>query len=211
MPVHNVTEGDCLSSIAEQYGFFWETLWNHPQNAEIVERRKDPNTLMPGDAVFIPEKRMKSHMRPTGARHTWKVKGVPAKFRIQVLWGDEPMRNEPYVLAIDGEVHEGTTDGDGKVEAVIPPGALRGSLKVGAGARVVEHTLMLGSMPPAESTRGALERLRNLGFYAGERRDDLDADARGAVLGFQVHAGLDATGEIDDATRSKLRQLHDGV
>src|SRR5687767_7799873 len=135
MPTHTVTQGDCLTSIAERYGFHWETLWNRPENGEIVRSRKDPNTLMPGDVVFIPEKRMKSYVRPTGATHTFKVKGVPAKFRVRLLWGDEPRADEPYVLTIDGEVHEGRTDGDGKIEVVIRPDARYGTLMVGEGER----------------------------------------------------------------------------
>lgn len=211
MPTHTVAEGDCLSSIAEQYGFFWETLWNHPRNADIVRLRKDPNTLLVGDAVFIPEKRMKSYDRPTGARHTWRVKGVPAKFRVQLWWGGDPRANEPYVLTIEGDVHRGVTDGQGKIEVVIRPEARRGTLVVGEGAREAEYEIDLGTMPPAEEIAGALERLRNLGFYAGEVRNTLDDDARGALTTFQRIQGLEGTGELDEATKSKLRKLHDGL
>jgi hypothetical protein len=28
---HQVQQGECLVSIAESYGFFWETLWNLPR------------------------------------------------------------------------------------------------------------------------------------------------------------------------------------
>ncbi len=211
MPIHRVSEGDCLSSIAERYGFFWETLWNHPQNEHIVRDRKDPNTLMVGDAVFIPEKRMKSFIRATGARYTWQMKGVPVKFRVQVRWGDEPMANEPYLLTIDDAVHEGTTDAEGRVEVRIRPGARSGHLRVGSGDRMVEHPLVLGAMPPVTEPVGVLERLRNLGFYHGERRDDMNDEARNALRTFQQQYALDVTGEIDDAVRAALRHLHDGV
>ncbi|MFO0610063.1 MAG: peptidoglycan-binding protein [Polyangiales bacterium] len=211
MPVHTVSEGDCLSSIAERYGFFWETLWNHPQNAHIVRDRKDPNTLAVGDAVFIPEKRMKSYVRSTGARYTWKVKGVPAKFRVQLRWGDELRADEPYVLTIDGELHEGRTDGEGRIEVVIRPDARHGSLRVGEGVRETEYEIDLGAMPPVDMLAGALGRLRNLGFYSGELGEELDDDARGALLAFQRVYGLEETGQPDDATKSALRRLHDGV
>jgi N-acetylmuramoyl-L-alanine amidase len=59
MPNHNVVQGDCVLSIAEQYGFFWETVWNHPSNAELKKKREDPAILYPGDVVFVPEKRLK--------------------------------------------------------------------------------------------------------------------------------------------------------
>ncbi|MGC9973362.1 MAG: LysM domain-containing protein [Bryobacteraceae bacterium] len=53
MPVHVVKQGDCMSSIADQYGFFWETLWNHERNAQLKERRKNPNVLMAGDPAVL--------------------------------------------------------------------------------------------------------------------------------------------------------------
>ncbi len=211
MPYHTVSQGDCLSSIADEHGFFWETLWNAPENAALKERCKDPNTLSVGDRVFVPEKRMKSFMRPTGARHTFKVKGVPVKFRVTLAWGDEPRANEPFRLVIDGETYEGVMTGEGGVEVNIRPGARSGSLIVGEGERETEYEVRLGALPSVEAVAGALERLQNLGYYDGAPTDTLDDDARAAVRAFQHTQGLDATGELDLATRSKLRELHDGA
>jgi N-acetylmuramoyl-L-alanine amidase len=59
MPSHTVKQGDCISSIAHETGFFWETLWNHPDNAKLKQLRKNPNALLPGDVVSIPDQRVK--------------------------------------------------------------------------------------------------------------------------------------------------------
>ena len=59
MPIHNVTQGDCFLSIAEANGFFWETLWNHPENKTLKAERKDPAVLLPGDKVFVPDNHKK--------------------------------------------------------------------------------------------------------------------------------------------------------
>ena len=45
---HDVKPGDCILSIVDAKGFFWETLWEHPENGELREKRLDPNTLLPG-------------------------------------------------------------------------------------------------------------------------------------------------------------------
>ncbi|MBC7927680.1 MAG: LysM peptidoglycan-binding domain-containing protein, partial [Bryobacteraceae bacterium] len=39
MKQHIVQAGDCVSSIAEYYGFDWERLWNLPENATVKQSR----------------------------------------------------------------------------------------------------------------------------------------------------------------------------
>jgi N-acetylmuramoyl-L-alanine amidase len=95
MPDHTVTQGECISSIAERYGLFWETVWNHPNNAELRQQRENPNVLRPGDVVFVPERREKLESGATDTRHRFLKKGVPAKLRLRLLKepgteGEEP-------------------------------------------------------------------------------------------------------------------------
>jgi hypothetical protein len=209
MPDHTVVPGDCLSSIADRYGFFWETLWNDPANAALRARR-NPNTLLPGDVVHIPEKKVREYARPTGARHTFHVKGVPVKLKMQLLRDDKPRANEPFRLSIDGAVSLGATDGEGRIAVNIPPGALRGQLRVGDGDRAETYDLALGHLDPVEDLRGVQARLNNLGFACGSPSGTLDDATRTALGAFQARAGLPPTGEPDDATRDRLRRAHDG-
>ena len=56
MPVHTVEQGEHLSSIAAKYGFQKvATIWDHPDNAGLKSKRKNPHILLPGDKVVIPE------------------------------------------------------------------------------------------------------------------------------------------------------------
>ena len=82
MPNYTVKQGDCISSIAQKHGLFWDKVWNHPKNANLQERRKDPNVLSPGDVVFVPDKDEKEESGATEQRHRFKRKGVPEKLRI---------------------------------------------------------------------------------------------------------------------------------
>ena len=39
---HVVSQGDCIVTIAKQYGFLkWQTLWDHPKNAGLKAKRKN--------------------------------------------------------------------------------------------------------------------------------------------------------------------------
>jgi hypothetical protein len=236
-----VQQGDCISSIAEEYGFFWRTIWNDPQNAELKRKRKDPNLLMPGDEIFIPDKTVKTETGATEQRHKFVKKGVPAKLRIKILkrpteeraeesrqasrsgtdtdpiyeqpeqneeFREEPWTNCPYILEIDGNRINGTSDGQGFVEAKIPPRAQSGRLIMSPrnpDEMIIE--LSLGTLNPPDEISGVKQRLSNLGFDCGDDGNEVTEAFAEALQLFQECYGLRATGEVDDATRDKLTEL----
>src|SRR6267142_5017763 len=173
MPTEKAVEqGDCISSISDAAGFFWSTIWNHADNSDLKQLRKDPNALLAGDVVVIPDKTPKEESCATEQTHKFKKKGTPAKLKIRLMIDDEPRENQPYKLQIDGKwVKDGTTDGDGFLEVSIPPGAVRGVLRVGSGERVDEYQLGLGTLDPIDTDTGVKGRLHGLGYHAQD--DDL--------------------------------------
>ena len=52
MPTYTVKQGDCISSIADQMGFFWDTVWNDPNNEQLRNRRKNPNAHLHLGALY---------------------------------------------------------------------------------------------------------------------------------------------------------------
>src|SRR5258705_2376897 len=95
MPIDYLVEtGDCISSIAFDHGFFWETIWNHPQNAELKSKRKDPNILQEGDVVHTPDLRLKRESRPTNQKHKFVRKGAPAKLRLRIMEEPKPEKTQ---------------------------------------------------------------------------------------------------------------------
>lgn len=244
MPNYTVNQGDCISSIAFRNGFFWEKIWNHPNNSELKQKRQDPNVLFPGDTVFIPEKEEKSERRATEQRHRFRLKGCPARLRLRILeepteqerrqnppissaagdsrdsftedpeadqtpLEDRPRRNVPYVLEIDGNLIRGKTDSDGRIECAIPPGAQGGCLIIEPGTpNEATIPLHLGHLDPLSELSGVKQRLANLGFDCGDRDNTETPELGTALRVFQEKQGLPVTGEADQTTRDKLRELH---
>lgn len=206
---HSVKAGECVSSIAYQYGFFADTVWNDPANASLKAQRKNMNTLIPGDTLTIPDKREKEEPRTTGASHRFQRRGVPAKLRLTVKRGDEVRANEPYEIEIDGRTTRGTTGPNGEITVSISPAAKRGRLVVGLGEDQDTFELRLGHLQPVEEVEGVQARLNNLGFSCGREFGSVGPATRIAISAFQQKHGLPVTGEIDDALRSRLVEIHD--
>jgi hypothetical protein len=203
-----VKQGECISSIARNHGLFWQTLWNHPNNAALKTKRKDPNILYPGDIIYIPGKTEKQESGDTEKRHRFFKKGEPAKIHLQILFNDRPRAKERYVLTIDGQHFSGQTDTQGRIKQPIPPNAKEGKLIVGEDEEQTEYVLQLGNMDPIDEITGTQGRLNNLGFTCGEVNGIFGPETKAALARFQEDYGLPVTGQIDPVTQAKLQQVH---
>jgi hypothetical protein len=208
MPInYTVQQGDCVSSIAFQYGFFPDTIWNHSANASLKELRKDPNILLPGDVVVVPDLTFREESCATDARHKFVVRGVPALFRLQVFDGTTPRASQKYSLTIDQKLFQGVTDKHGVLMVEIPPDAEKAHLVIGPDV----YDLDLGHLDPVTELSGIQARLNNFGFDCGPADGQLTDRLRLALRIFQSLFGLERTGEPDQATIQKLEELHDRV
>lgn len=234
-----VQQGESVASIAASRGFSWQTLWNHGNNASLKQLRKDPDILLPGDVLHIPDKEKKQESRGTEARHKFKKKGTPAKFKMKLVrtpketkeklerpktevWKyaeadnpiikPEPAANEPYELYADGKlVKNGNTDGDGILTATLPPGAQGGILITNPG-KPSERTLELNfrQMDPIDEIPGLCKRLHNLGYPCPVGATEMNDDVAEAIRAFQKKEGLPVNGQANDATKNKLKQVYGG-
>ncbi len=199
-----VGPNDSILSIAKANGFFFRTVWNHPKNAALKEKRKDPEILMEGDEVYVPKPEPKKVSKPDGSKHKFKLKGEKAKFKIRLKKLGKPRANEEYILVIDGALTTGTTDGKGKIECDIPNDATGGSLKLKEGKE--EIPIAIGRLDPADSASGVRQRLEHLGLNPGDgSSDEMPAEA---LKVFQAKYKLEPTGKLDDACRAKLKEVH---
>lgn len=206
--LHVAKVNDCISSIALEHGFFPDTIWNDPDNADLRRVRSDPNVLRTGDLVVIPDKRHKEENKSTDRRHQFKRKGFPTTVHIRLLKNDEPQANKPYQLVVDGRIHEGRTDGDGNLLIYLPANARKATLYVGEREYRDEYQLALRYLQPVTDVLGAQQRLNNLGYPAGPENGNLSPMIMQALMRFQQDNDLDVTGENDEKTQEKLLELH---
>ena len=195
-----------MGSVALEQGLNPDTVWNHPENAELKRRRENPNVLMPGDKLIVPEKKSEPVSAGTESKHQFRLKDVPAKLKIQITQNRKPVANEDYELTLDGVSHSGTTDGEGRLEHAVPPNAKEGELKFANGD---EYKLALGDLDPVGETTGLQKYLKNLGFYHGATDGKAEAVTEDAIRGFQMQQGLVETGKADDATLAALKRVYE--
>lgn len=202
---HVAAENDCISSIAEAHGFWWSTLWKNPENAELREMRKDPNVLLAGDQVVIPEKTLKHESAPTEARHKFRRLGIPAVIRFRLREGGKPRANLDCTVEIDGTRSRLATDADGMLVIPIPPRASRGTLTVHAPTGDEQFPLALGTLDPVAEPTGAHQRLVNMGLA---RPDDTPQALEQALRRFQLARSIEVTGTLDELTQKELVEAH---
>lgn len=211
---YTVVQGDHISSIANDYGFSdYLVIWNHPNNAQLKSDRQNPNVLSPGDKVFIPDRTPKEVTRGVDKRHNFKVKLKPLKLRLILKDAyEKPIVNTPCVLRI-GEVSKSlTTDGDGKLELVIPPSAKDSTLLIQGDQETPYFGMVIpvkiGHLDPETTISGQQGRLANLGYYWGEIDGEDSPDFRSAVEEFQCENDLSVDGICGPNTQAKLKQIH---
>ena len=210
---YKVQPGDCMSSIAFANGFFWQTLWNLPENAALKTLRKNQNVLMPGDTVHIPDLTVKQESRPADAQHKFVLKGIPEVLNMRFLDSKQkPRANLDYVITLEGNARRGKLDGDGRLKEKIPPGTMQGKLVLMGKpdqygqVKTESMTLQLGGLNPVTEVSGIKARLANRGFYNGPCDENMDDATKQSLRAFQQKQGLPVTGEADDATQQALKQ-----
>jgi len=221
---HTVVQGEFLSQIAHIYGFAdSKTIWDAPENKDLKEKRKNPNILLPGDKLTIPDKETKEESRSTEAKHTFQIEREVLKLRI-VLTGlkNKPLEGHECVLLVEGDPLAVTTKSDGKLEREISEKATEGKVldkgKPGSQFRTQrEIPLKIGHLDPVDTVSGQKARLNNLGYLAGdpsappgtkEEEDQRSRQLKSAIEEFQCDFDLKVDGICGKQTQTKLEETH---
>src|SRR5436853_5915538 len=169
---HTVKEGQWVGNIALMYGFAeWEAdVWNHDQNSDLKNLRKDPHVLAVGDELFIPPWQEKKESCAVEQKHTFKLKTPSETIRVRILDEDgEPVKNAKYTLTLDYEGNGITfkqqntsTDGDGVMTEVIPSTVQSGVVRIADAKLEIELEFGLAPLNASEEVAiiGAKQRLK---------------------------------------------------
>lgn len=220
MANHVVSDGEYLVALAAKYGFqSYETIWNHPKNAALKALRKNPNVLLPGDVVFIPDKQERTVSSAPDRAHKFVLKRDRQRLRMKVsarFAAPTPV-DEAKVL-VDGSERTVPVS-DGLIDLEIPRAARAGAVRLGER----EIPFVLGTLDPLDEPSGLRQRLTNLGFDAGEilpPLDDIDDEdlrdrmrladeqLRWAIEEAQLAGAQRPNGEADASFQSLLEELH---
>jgi hypothetical protein len=209
-----IRQGDYLTKLAHTNGYDADTVWKHAKNKELRERRSDPNTLLPGDILWVPEPtpaRRLAVKSGTDNRYTARIPKMPVSVRLQL--GGEPLVKEPFrILGVGPDPIEGATDEHGWLKAEVNVHVRE--IEVELTARDKTLRVRVGDMDPLNTVSGVKKRLTHLGFYQpskiGVDNDDA-ADGHAlvsALKAFQQQRGLEPTGKMNEDTAKALSGHH---
>ena len=209
---YTVQQGEYLAGLAKQFGIPANVIWDHPKNADLKRKRADPNVLFPGDHLYIPDVTTGEESCSTDKLHRFET--PTSKLWLRLTLEDQyhqPIANADCVLGVDGQIQKLKTDGNGKIEQVIPPGVQDGFLTIqvpNLPLGDLRIPLKIGYLDPIEEVSGQIARLNNLGYFAGDaEKPDLEA-LRSAVEEFQCDFGLTVDGICGPKTQSKLKEVY---
>ena len=209
--VHVVEQGEGISDLALRYGLTRDALW--AANADLKELRHAPNLLAPGDRAEVPAIEPKQETASLGQLHRLRRTATTELLQLRFLDADgKPRAGVPYLLTIHGsdgdELREGKTDGSGQLDEAIDPEVDRVTLRLGKD-QPEDYELGINHLDPVDTIAGAQARLLALG-YPIDLRELGERTPYGvrALRDFQRDAGLEPTGELDDATIAALEKEH---
>ena len=226
---HVVKQGETMASIAALNGFAdFNTLFTHPDNAELRKKRKDPNILLPGDIVTIPAVRPKTVVKQAGAVHAFVLASKQLRLELRMLDPfDKPLAEKFCEVKVDLPNPDGTpsgsllgdrlkTDDKGRTGVNIAPSVVDAELKVFVREplpspvplppTIEKYDLIVGGLDPVIERSGLRGRLNNLGYFAGlgdgpEDREQLFW----AIEEFQFDNDIKPqNGDFEDRSNSKI-------
>lgn len=169
-----IRQGDFLHRLAYGLGFDPDVVWNDPRNDELRKARPNPDHLLPGDILYVPDQ-SQPDAQPlvTGSTNAFTA-DVPTTTLICQFVGAHPTdyASKAYTVQELPELTGLVTDGNGVV--TLPIQVTLRTATIVFTETGESFTLVIGGMDPLDTPTGLFKRLQNLGHIP--RRLEFDTD-----------------------------------
>jgi hypothetical protein len=128
---HKIKKGECVLSLAAETGHVSTTIWHHQANKGLATSAALPNILPTGENIEVPKVRRKQESLATDTRHRLRRLGTHVMLRLRIMDDDKPWANRPFVLQMELDEVEGTTDAAGFLKVNVPAHLEVAKLKIG--------------------------------------------------------------------------------
>jgi hypothetical protein len=206
MEPYVIRKGDFLLKLAYTFDFDANTVWNDATNAGLRQIRSDPNILLPGDVLYIPDQVDKEpafKSLVTGGTNTF-TSDVPTMTLTHQFAGDDPTTyaSKAYTVEELDDLTGLQTNENGV--ATFPVPLTLETATITFTDTEESFVLAVGEMDPINTISGVFKRLQNLGYIdedvaysASDPSSSLDVVRFGLVLFDAVQSGA---GDAPDAS-----------
>ncbi|AJQ97934.1 LysM peptidoglycan-binding domain-containing protein [Gynuella sunshinyii] len=174
MKVHMVRQGECLTTIAAEFGLTPEEIWNLPDNQDLSNKRRHSGCLAPGDQLVIPNQA--SQGKDIAINDLTVLVIADNQYLLQLTLLDNtlnPIKNLEVRCTWPNckRYISGITNGQGIVRLTLPNLCDKGILAWEYQQRQWIRGFDVGTLLPEELTTGMDQRLTNLTGSLGHYSD----------------------------------------
>ncbi len=206
---HVVQQGDHLRKLAFLRGVSAEAVWQHETNRDLAARRKNSDTLCPGDVIHLPAEPPTTLDLRAKTRNRYRAKVPTVPLHLHLDTKGAPVTGQRYeVHGIGaGDPIIGTVPANGEIRVDVPVCVRELEIRLPESGTAIP--VRLGDLDPIEEPSGVAQRLANLG-YLSSREDASPELVAAAIKAFQADHGLASSGSLDESTRRALEEQHLG-
>jgi hypothetical protein len=186
----------------------WKAFYNDDLNRDFWNLGPDPNALLPGDSLHVPDEETKAELCSTAHVLPALRNTIGLRFIVRDVDG-EPLAREKYQVDGTGEIPDGILCSDALHDVIVPPCALEGTLAVWVRDDLDladVWTLKLGHLDLIDN--GSHARLHNLGYDCGPVDGVNGSRMQVGVRAFQKERSLQVDGVAGPETQAALVDQH---
>jgi hypothetical protein len=169
---------DYVLKLAHQFGFDPDVVWNDARNASLRELRNNPNILLGGDIIYLPDADSdpEKHHLVVGTTNTFVAPEPPrATLSVKFVGADRSTyASRAFALDECSDLTGLATDDTGLAIFEVPVNMDRVTLVFPDTGE--SHTLLIGALNPIDTPIGLFQRLQNLGHIGSVEYDYDSAD-----------------------------------